>query len=290
MLLYAIQYRADTAFGAEEGKIFLAVVRNQRDGFQGIVPKLFTPLRGIGWMRLPKNWKAVYSRVALISTVLSVQSVVTAEDKTTNEHALGDPRRSLFVAYKQRAYADWAPSKLPLPSTVVVSCFLVEDGKMYRVKIDTSSGDAQSDADCLQAVYGIAGTRSGQVEKGSLIDLKFTFDSETMPGHRTNAVEQYFAAHPEKRHNFVAFYRIPLDVLRRYPGIFSETELLSPSNIGLIRIQNADRPELPRLDSLDIDRFRDIFGGHWMSFFMSHSSATRQEIETFRDSLSNLSD
>ena len=131
-------------------------------------------------------------------------------------------------------------------------------------------------ADCIQAVMGASGTSKMLTHEGSLVHLKNIFDSTTPIGHKKSGITKYFAKHPEDRWKYVGFYRIPLEVLVKYPGLFTEDELLDDSNIGLIKADD----ELQIVSELPF-----IYQDMYVPFFLAHPSASRKQILEIKNSI-----
>lgn len=181
---------------------------------------------------------------------------------------------------QDRVYENWV-STSALESAVVISARIVDDGKLYDVKVQTSSGDAQLDADCVQAVMGASASGVSRIGEGCSKEIHFRFESIANPLQGSNGISRYFDAHPSDKKNHIAFYRIPIDVLNRYPKLFTKDELLTDGNVGIITVYS-DTPGLPWWG---VDRLREVYQVTWTKFFLSHPSATKQQILTLRDKL-----
>ncbi|MBI4317103.1 MAG: RHS repeat-associated core domain-containing protein, partial [Chloroflexi bacterium] len=88
----------------------------------------------------------------------------------------------------------------------------------------------------------------------------------------------YFAANPalkDFKNRVFVHHAIPLDVLQRYPGLFTAEELSDPGNLrGLIR--EGDRT----LHLSDIQK-------RWFNFFKMNAKATREQIEQEAKAIDN---
>lgn len=191
------------------------------------------------------------------------------------------PKRTDLDNLREKVYEDWAPSKkLAKLIDIDITVSGTANGQLYDVGLNESSGDRQLDADCLQAVMGASCLSPINIRIEEIEHFSIHFDSKTKAGYlNNNGISKYFTQHPEYKRNYVAFYRIPLTVLKRYPGIFTEEELFDESNIGLIEAIDLRNPELP---SWVTDRLRFLYQGNWVPFFLSHPSATKKEIIEFR--------
>lgn len=192
---------------------------------------------------------------------------------------------------QQRIEDNWSPSEVfGADSWVTIEAQIADDGKMYNLQLTHSSGKPQLDADCLQAVISAQAFKPQQpseINQGTLRDARWDFNSKTKCGFRSEAIHNYFQLHPEQKRECVAYYRIPLDVLKRYPGAFSENELLAASNI---LVKHNDRTTaIPedgsplgyndkQLDASTVDYLQRQFLTEWLSFFQHHPTATRSDI------------
>lgn len=184
--------------------------------------------------------------------------------------------------FLDRVYENWAPSKkIPEGKVVELAVGIANDGKLYDLKIEASSGDAQLDADCVQAVMGASACSPINGREGELVLIRIWFNSKTKVGHSNSGISKYFATRPEQEHDHIAFYRIPLDVLKRYPGLFTENELLDDSNIGTTQVIDKH----PGLPWWGVDHLRAIYQGTWAPFFIAFPSATKERILEIRDKL-----
>lgn len=193
------------------------------------------------------------------------------------------PERSDLDNLRNRIYKDWAPSKkLAEEDSVYITISGNAEGKLYDVEIEKSSGDRQLDADCLQAVMGTSCSCRLDICPEDLDHFTCKFDSKTPIGHKEDAISKYFSKHPKKKNDYIAFYRIPLDVLKRYPGLFLKSELLEESNIGLIKAISPEDPELPFWVK---QQLKILYQRTWVPFFLSHPKPTKQQIIDLRNKL-----
>lgn len=168
----------------------------------------------------------------------------------------------------KRTVENCVPTR-PIKSTVCITGGIADDGKIYEAKIASSSGDAQVDADCLQA-FVTAGGRSKLDSKcrntGELAQVSFEIKSTSKFKYKSDsALKALLNAGKE---NLIAIRTIPVAVLNQYPGVFTESEILGESNIHMI---NRDTYLANIVSS----------GGKWQGFFQNHSTATKDEIVRF---------
>lgn len=185
---------------------------------------------------------------------------------------------------RARAHQNWAPtSKLEVLDRCVISANIANDGRMYDIKVSTSSKNIQLDADCLQAVMSVSGSFSPEIPEGTLSKVLFTFDSTTKPGH-PDGISRFKARFSSLKADYIAFYRIPFEILNRYPGLFTEAELLADENIGLIEVEKNAEGKL-ELQDHDLNKIRELYQGIWVPFFLSHKSPTKEQVIAIKNDL-----
>lgn len=178
-----------------------------------------------------------------------------------------------------RVLSDWVPT-FEMENQAVVAAAIANDGAIYDVHVLQSCGNAQLDADCVQAVMGASRTCPTNLELGSLDHHKFVFNRNTHSQHKASGIANFLSNHPDARKNCVAFYRIPLDVLKRYPGSFTEDELLADENIGMFTI--SETSELP---DYAVRKLQHIYQAQWTSFFLKNRTVSKKQIQSQRDTL-----
>ncbi|MCA9817860.1 MAG: TonB C-terminal domain-containing protein [Cyanobacteria bacterium HKST-UBA01] len=214
----------------------------------------------------------------MVSLILSL--LLTAVFSQLSIASVIAPKRPDLDRLRNNVYKDWAPSKKLTNSTAIdIKVRVTANGQLYDVALNESSGDRQLDADCIQAVMGASCLSPINIRIEEIEQFSIHFDSKTEIGYQTDGISKFFAKHPKYRKNYIAFYRIPLTVLKRYPGVFTEEELFDESNVGLIESIDPHNPELP---SWVADRLRFLYQGNWVPFFVSNPSATKDEIIEFR--------
>lgn len=189
-----------------------------------------------------------------------------------------------------RVYSNWVPSISTGSRVCALSGKIVREGKIYDVTIKESSGDAQFDADCLQALLGAFPSEPiAAVDDGKLWSQDFSFSSQTKSVHKRSGIADYFNAHPNEKQKFIAFYRIPIDVLNRYPGLFTEDELQNDDNVGLIQsipesVTKVNKIQ-PALSGTGLRELEVVYQSEWPRFYLEHPSPTKQQILDFRAKL-----
>jgi hypothetical protein len=181
-------------------------------------------------------------------------------------------------ALEKRVYSDWNPTR-EMNNQATVAVAISSDGTFYDVHIGVSSDDPQLDADCLQAVMGASGTQPTRIEDGSLWHTGFAFNKTTKTDHLTSGTAAFLEQHPELRNKCIAFYRIPFDIMHRYPGLFTESELTADENVGFLDAED------PQLKDWTVDKLRAIYQSDWAKFFRDHPVATKVQILQERSQL-----
>lgn len=120
---------------------------------------------------------------------------------------------------------------------------VADDGKIYNPEILRYTGDCQFDAECLEAVSCISPVlapnkgdafldkrivffRTKESKERRWLDVSKSYDGAD--------IREYLKTHPQPDNIFKAFvvvHRIPLDVLNRYPGMFTKDELMNVHNL-----------------------------------------------------------
>jgi hypothetical protein len=257
-------------------------VAHTKLGARKLKPKLCTTVLATGWLAL-------------------VTPTCFAEQYVSEVFSNGYPREMAIIdsrsahnwerGLEARAWSDWAPSK-PLAKDVQIKGAIADVGRIYEIEIIKSSSDGQTDADCLQAILGAANYRPWvgySPDGGRLHWWNWNFTKET-PIHRcsSEAISQYFRLHSSVEAGSVAVFRIPLDVLKRYPGQFAESELLSPDNLYVL--MSACREEGRPPDNFGALRPQSMYliidhYARWQKFFSENPKATKSDIVNFKESL-----
>jgi TonB family protein len=174
---------------------------------------------------------------------------------------------------RKRIYRDWAPSTVSKSNSIKIDFSVDDGGKFNDVEVLLSSGNAQLDEECLEAVLGeqVSAERTdSKIER----KLSMKFDDTKTPGHTNAASKQYFISHPEKNGRFITYHLIPLSVLTRYPGLFEESELLSAENLDSIA-----------LSQTTVQKLESIYSNKWIPFFKDHPNATREQVVNIKESI-----
>ena len=178
-----------------------------------------------------------------------------------------------------RVFKDWAPSA-SLSKPVSIQASVADDMRIFNVEIAESSGDAQIDADCLQAVLGAATFETGSKTYGFTL-AKWAYQFDKSPQRQNLAVKQYFDQNPDKKQSYICIFRIPFDVVYRYPQLFSEKDLLSPANIVAVRnIKIGRNTTCGAIDPLTFTTIRDYYG-RWQAMFNCWQNPSKSEITAF---------
>lgn len=175
------------------------------------------------------------------------------------------------------------------------------DGKIKDVWLSESSGKTAADFACFEAILSASPLPSPPVEKeGSSCTYRFTPgpQRETIDFYETNmpkyfhiekapfSSNQFFETNPKLKGQFALIHLIPVDVLQRYPGLFTEVELTDLANLkpvplqGLIEI-GKDFTTQRFLLNPDVK----AFFSDWESFFEIHRSSTKKEVLSFSKTL-----
>jgi hypothetical protein len=132
-------------------------------------------------------------------------------------------------------------TKLEPDKFVALTVGVGVDGRLYNVRIIHYCSNDQFNAECLEAVCGSSPVTGTQNHSGNLLDYDLYFEKDGFfkPRFDGKDIRDYLSEHPQPADphlRFVVIHKIPLDVLRRFPGLYSEEELVSPKNLMQVRI------------------------------------------------------
>jgi hypothetical protein len=170
----------------------------------------------------------------------------------------GMGRNPIADEFTDRAFSDLAISANPLAGIVEIAGVVKYKQCPEQVSIKQSSGVAQFDAECLQAVLDTV--RTDDNETGVLYGY-WSFNAKSK-------VRYPFQVTPKA--NSVELFRIPLSVLKRYPGMFESQELLNEKNLKRITIAS----------TLTADQVKQLSEhyANWSDFFRQHEKPTKEQI------------
>ncbi len=167
---------------------------------------------------------------------------------------------------------------------VAIDFAIDDEAKIYDVKFAKGSGNAQLDADCLEAVLGASAYQPRTDLKGEKLQLGIIFDNQSRLGYVNPASRK--PKDTSSKTATVNFHLIPLTVLERYPGLFNATELLADENIGVISAE----PSMitgtgTALNKEIVEELISIYNDKWVTFFSRHRKATRKQLLAIREEL-----
>lgn len=160
----------------------------------------------------------------------------------------------------------------PLKKKVIVRCFLTDDGALRAPSILLSSGRKMDDLTCIDAVLMSAPFASPPSRgPGSIPGVEAFFIESSLP---SGFIELVFEPNNseyrlEKWDDETGLQvpLIPLEVLSRYPSLFTKEDLLSARNFQYLR--ESSGLHVPMLTA---------FRYPWTEFFAKHKTATKAEI------------
>lgn len=153
---------------------------------------------------------------------------------------------------------------LLIEKPVTVSFFLTPDGFVYNVSVDKSSGNAQVDCACLDAVCSASPLPAPPELR--LVQPPVPAGGHLVPPKYYSTGTQFFYF-PEKtsgKLNIASYKIIPAEVTFRYPGLFTSKDLDAESNLIT---------PYPTASLINDTRFQ------WAKFFQSHKTATKNDVQ-----------
>ncbi len=161
-------------------------------------------------------------------------------------------------------------------------------GKIESLQMVRSSGKPEVDFDCICAVLGSSPYEPN--ERGDRKSIFYTFGGRDL--HEQN--EGVKAINRRQRSLLLSknglspseYYvcnLVPISILYRYPGVFSEAEICDISNLRVIAKTFFDRKNSPSVPEIVANKRFRMFYDKWNEFVSTHKKATKEEIAKFRD-------
>lgn len=179
-------------------------------------------------------------------------------------------------AVNEKIKSSWSNSKKITDKYTEITFGIGDDGKIYDPVVTTFTGDDQFDAECVEAICSMSPIvpplkiRTGFLEHHT---FRFGLRSDLKPAYDGRDVNNYRLAHPQPKvvsyalgdEPFVVVHRIPLTVLTRYPGLFTERELVASNN--LIKVISPPIEEKSAdYQPMYVRRIADLYAG-WNEIF-----------------------
>jgi hypothetical protein len=218
--------------------------------------------------------------VVLFMSVMVYPIAGLADNVTTPTHFVsGQPPRGFpnYQELQDSMDSDWASGQWAEDDygSVQILASITADGYKNNVQIVASLKNAQNDWNCLQAVLGCKPLSVKGYEYPVRAAWIF-YVRDPKQGYKTASISTFSKSHTNSKQGLVTF-RIPLSVLHRYPGLFTENELLGPENLMMFENENAFTVSDGAL--LHLCRYYE----NWNKFFNENSSPTRKNLEDQRD-------
>lgn len=221
--------------------------------------------------------------ILIVFGLVSAPHMVAARTEPANEIA------PVLEQVRQRICSNYVPMSEDYPYADSMNAnvrFSLLSGKINQVKLNLVKKDPETAFSVLEAIYASNPLPPAQVYAYSpegrvrVQETDITLSGKSFGGLRPakpqdggllTPVEKY---HPRKK---LDIHLIPIDVLNRYPGLFSRAEVLGSENIlalptGALILYPDNFHPVPS------KRLMDFFNS-WEAFFLAHpKSATRGEV------------
>lgn len=215
---------------------------------------------------------------ALLSGICG-NHMVMAQGTLHEDPEMGAPnlvRQKEAVDFYELVKGYFVTSTRPTPALFTEIRGVVKPNEFPKnISVVKSSGNAQFDANCLEAVLG-----SERADASPLtLYGQWFFSSQTKGAYQ-------FDFNPKS--DAVTIFKIPISVLRRYPGVFKPEELLSHNNqkhLSLSGGQITGTISTPSLISETCHHFIQ-----WNEFFKQNPHATKEQILSKAKSLEGKSE
>lgn len=213
---------------------------------------------------------------------LSITAWLTAESASLREYVEYDN------TVKKRILGNYvAPTEAyPHPNGIQATVRILRDGTIGSVKLMFARRDPEIQFSLLEAIYSCApfppvpeyedGVSKFARDQNFVLDLSKLENLGPALAQTQNVDLPVVKRHPR---DTVTLHLIPLDVLNRYPGVFSRSELLATENLKL----------LPKATSLNYTSYpvpsKNVmsFFKAWEGFFSTHPKASREEIMSAKE-------
>ncbi len=189
-------------------------------------------------------------------------------------------------AIHENIKSSWSSSRKVAGKYTDVSFGIADDGKIYEPVVRVFSCDDQYDAECVEAICSMSPIVPPPNYHSAFLDhyvFKFGSESDLKPRYDGSDVSSYLVANPQPKEisyalgnvPFVVVHKIPLTVLTRYPGVFTEKELISPNNLIKIAFKPLDHKD-NEFQPMYVRRIADLYAG-WNEIF-KQSNVTKSKI------------
>jgi hypothetical protein len=177
----------------------------------------------------------------------------------------GDPDK--YVEYvRQEIRQNWEPLQFGKDAEATVQMKIYATGRIAEIKLTESTGNAQADSSCLDAVYELDPLQP--MENFGLMDNELTTfyifkDPDESKDHHCDKKNT-------SKNGLLLFHAIPINVFYRYPETFKMDELHETGNLRLYEPLHASQYQLGLKQE-------------WATFFRYHPHASRKDLLKQRD-------
>lgn len=198
---------------------------------------------------------------------------------------------SCLVGAKKRISANVVDYERRVTAPVSAAMLVLPDGRLRDIRLVGKSKNIADNFAILEAVYASSPVPweplktsnphgpSKTIERPRQLNIEFGFGNKGSRSHKNRN-------HESQKGASVALHLIPADVLTRYPGLFSASEIGSKDNIYMLQTEGlmGSAPSGTRLSNRKVLEFFSS----WEKFFANHRSASREEVLALRDSALRL--
>ncbi|HEY9679087.1 MAG TPA: hypothetical protein V6C76_13845 [Drouetiella sp.] len=136
---------------------------------------------------------------------------------------------------ERRAKVSWRSSE-KVEKPIAITFFVADSGQIYNAQVTKSSDSPQADAECLEAICGLApvSTNPNHHISGDLTEVELNFDGATEGGTAAKEIGQCFQKHPENNKRYVVFHIKPVSILERKISGITQSDLFSLHNLRMV--------------------------------------------------------
>lgn len=175
----------------------------------------------------------------------------------------------------------WRPYLFPADRYGRIEIEIDYKSGMPLVKLTSSTWTVEGDASCLEAGWNSCMTAPAPAVHYVLppppvagqsppVDSSLRLDEEFYAediGEKFSGAKDYYLANPEQSEKTFALHAVPLCVLDRYPGLFSDDQLNAKDNVIFLE-----------KDKYRYERDIRVFFQYWYKFFKEHPRASREDV------------
>jgi hypothetical protein len=209
-----------------------------------------------------------------------------------------DKMRDYYKSIQARIYGNLTEYPASKNTGAIALFSITPEGKIRDCILGLSSDSNTRDFACLEAIYG-----SSPLPPPTQELVQNSCNTKYRPGTQRAQIDFYETKYPkqfalptefkdsalkhvqgkDKGNDVVFLHLLPLDVMNRYPGLFSIDELSSSENVKELSTKGLLGPSAKStIHKVFANTSIKQFFSNWEDFFCSHPNTTREQLLEFR--------